>query len=471
MAARYVCPVDRYASESLMTIELAVTNNVFARDILTVAQLNQAVGQLLERSIPALWVRGEISNFTQAASGHWYFTLKDSRAAVRAVMFRGRASAVGFVPRAGDQVEIRVRVSLYEPRGDYQLQVDAMRRAGLGNLYEAFLRLKEQLNAEGLFDPARKREPVPLPRAIGVITSLHAAALRDVLSALARRAPQVPVIIYPAPVQGTDAAARLAAQVRLANARGEVDTLLLVRGGGSIEDLWSFNDEALAREIDASAITTISGVGHETDFTIADFVADVRAPTPTAAAELACVPRSELLGRVMYAAETLVRGQQRRLERAAQRLDRAAAQLVSPAQRLEHQRERLNSLSYRLASAWAGPQARRGARVNLLAQRLAHRVPDTRRGAERLAAVTRQLGQAHARLLARRRDQLAAAGAQLRALDPGNTLARGYAIARDADGRIVRDAAGLAAGQGLDLSFAQGGARVEVTQVRETRDL
>ncbi len=461
MAARYVCPVDRYASESLMTIELAVTNNVFARDILTVAQLNQAVGQLLERSIPALWVRGEVSNFTQAASGHWYFTLKDSRAAVRAVMFRGRASAVGFVPRAGDQVEIRVRVSLYEPRGDYQLQVDAMRRAGLGNLYEAFLRLKEP----------RKREPAPMPRAIGVITSLHAAALRDVLSALARRAPQVPVIIYPAPVQGADAAGRLAAQVRLANGRGEVDTLLLVRGGGSIEDLWSFNDEALAREIDASAITTISGVGHETDFTIADFVADVRAPTPTAAAELACVPRSELLGRVMYAAETLVRGQQRRLERAAQRLDRAAAQLVSPAQRLEHQRERLNSLSYRLASAWTGPQARRGARVNLLAQRLAHRVPDTRRGAERLAAVSRQLTQAHARLLARRRDQLAAAGAQLRALDPGNTLARGYAIARDADGRIVRDAAHLAAGQGLDLSFAQGGARVEVTQVRETRDL
>ncbi|CAB3852399.1 MAG: exodeoxyribonuclease VII large subunit [Achromobacter pulmonis] len=454
-----------------MTIELAVTNNVFARDILTVAQLNQAVGQLLERSIPALWVRGEISNFTQAASGHWYFTLKDSRAAVRAVMFRGRASAVGFVPRAGDQVEIRARVSLYEPRGDYQLQADAMRRAGIGNLYEAFLRLKEQLAAEGLFDPARKREPVPLPRAIGVITSLHAAALRDVLSALARRAPQVPVIIYPAPVQGADAAGRLAAQIRLANARGEVDTLLLVRGGGSIEDLWSFNDEDLARAIDASAITTISGVGHETDFTIADFVADVRAPTPTAAAELACVPRSDLLGRVMYAAETLARGQQRRLERAAQRLDRATAQLVSPAQRLEHQRERLSSLGYRLAAAWAGPQARRGARVNLLAQRLSHRAPEVRRGAERLAAATRQLGQAHARLLARRRDRLAAVSAQLRALDPGNTLARGYAIARDAEGRIVRDAATLAAGQGLDLSFAQGGARVEITQVRETRDL
>ncbi len=470
IAARYAAPVDRYASESPMTIESTVTNNVFARDILTVAQLNQAVGQLLERSIPALWVRGEISNFTAAASGHWYFTLKDSRASVRTVMFRSRASAVGFTPRAGDQVEVRARVSLYEPRGDYQLQADAMRRAGLGNLYEAFLRLKEQLAAEGLFDPSVKREPVRLPRAIGVITSLHAAALRDVLSALARRAPQVPVIIYPAPVQGADAAGRLAAQVRMANQRAEVDTLLLVRGGGSIEDLWSFNDEALAREVAGSAIPVISGVGHETDFTIVDFVADVRAPTPTAAAELACVPRSELLGRVMQAAEAMTRGQQRRLERAAQRLDRAAAQLVSPAQRLEHQRERLNSLRFRLATAWSGPQERRAARVNLLTQRLAHRAPDTGRAADRLAGAARQLGQAHARLLVQRRNRLASATAQLRALDPGNTLARGYAIARDAQGRIVRDGAALTAGQTLDLSFAQGGAEVAVTRGRDTRD-
>ena len=470
IAARPVCPVDRYAPESLMTIEFSVTNNVFARDILTVAQLNQAVGQLLERSIPAIWVRGEISNFTQAASGHWYFTIKDSRAAVRAVMFRSRASAVGFVPRAGDQVEIRARVSLYEPRGDYQLQVDAMRRAGLGNLYEAFLRLKEQLASEGLFDPARKRELAPLPRAIGVITSLHAAALRDVLSALARRAPQVPVIIYPAPVQGADAAGRLAAQVRLANQRAEVDTLLLVRGCGSIEDLWSFNDEALAREVAASAIPVVSGVGHETDFTIVDFVADLRAPTPTAAAELACTPRGELLGRVMDAARTLARGQQRRLERAAQRLDRAAGQLVSPAQRLEHQRERLNSLGFRLASAWSAPQGARSARVALLAQRLEHRKPDTRRAAERVANAARQLGQAHARLRLQARNRLAAAGAQLRALDPGNTLARGYAIARDAQGRILRDAASLQPGQALELRFARGGAQAEVTEVRPESD-
>lgn len=449
-----------------MTAQFPVRNDVFARDIMTVAQLNQAVGQLLERNIPALWVRGEISNFTQAASGHWYFTLKDSRAAVRTVMFRSRASAVGFVPRAGDQVEVRARVSLYEPRGDYQLQADAMRRAGLGNLYETFLRLKAQLAAEGLFDAAAKRQPVALPRAIGVITSPHAAALRDVLSALARRAPQVPVVLYPAPVQGADAAARLAVQLQVANARNEVDTLLLVRGGGSIEDLWSFNDEALARLVAASAIPVISGVGHETDFTIVDFVADVRAPTPTAAAELACVPRAELLGRVGQAAQRLARGQQRRLEQAAQRLDRAAAQLISPARRLAHQAERLNTLRHRLAAAWRGPQGRRAARAGLLAQRLAHCAPDTARAAERLHALARRLGQAQTRQLAASQARAAAAAAHLRALDPRHTLARGYAIVRDEHGRILRDAAVLARGQSLDVTFSHGGAQVQVLAAR-----
>jgi len=449
-----------------MTIGFSVTNDVFTRDILTVAQLNQAVGQLLERSIPAIWVRGEVSNFTQAASGHWYFTLKDSRAAVRAVMFRSRASLVGFVPRPGDQVEVRARVSLYEARGDYQLQAEGMRRAGLGNLYEAFLRLKAQLAEEGLFDAARKREPVRLPRAIGVVTSLHAAALRDVLSALARRAPQVPVIVYPAPVQGADAAPRLAAQVARANARGEVDTLLLVRGGGSIEDLWSFNDEALARAVAASEIPVISGVGHETDFTIVDFVADLRAPTPTAAAELACVPRAELLRAAMHAAQGVARAQRRRLDQAAQRLDRAAAQLVSPSQRLAHQRDRLASLAHRLAGAWRVPQGRRRARAELLAQRLAHRAPNVGRAQERLRVLAQHLLRAQARLLEQRRARLAAASAQLRAFDPQLTLARGYAIARDGDGAIVRDAALLAAGQRLQLSFARGGADVDVAQVR-----
>ncbi|WP_019939807.1 exodeoxyribonuclease VII large subunit [Bordetella sp. FB-8] len=448
-----------------MTIGFAVTDDVFTREILTVAQLNQAVGQLLEQNVPLMWVRGEVSNFTQAASGHWYFTLKDSRAAVRAVMFRSRAGAVGFVPRPGDQVEVRARVSLYEARGDFQLQAEGMRRAGLGNLYEAFLRLKAQLASEGLFDAERKREPLRLPRAIGVVTSLHAAALRDVLSALARRAPQVPVIVYPAPVQGADSAARLAAQVAVANARGEVDTLLLVRGGGSIEDLWSFNDEQLARQVAASRITVISGVGHETDFTIADFVADVRAPTPTAAAELACAPRTELLRALDHAAQALVRAQRRRLDQAMQRLDRASAQLVSPAQRLTRQGERLEALRHRLAAAWRAPQGRRAARVALAAQSLVHRAPDAVRARERVQGLAGRLIRAQARLLESRGAKLAAAGGQLRAFDPQNTLARGYAIVRGPGGAIVRAAAQLQAGQRLMLAFGQGEALADVVQV------
>lgn len=454
---------------SLMTIGFAVTDDAFTREILSVAQLNQAVGQLLERSVPALWVRGEVSNFTQAASGHWYFTLKDSRAAVRTVMFRGRAQSVGFVPRPGDQVEVRARVSLYEPRGDYQLQADAMRRAGVGNLYETFLRLKEKLAGEGLFDAEVKRTPLRLPRAIGVITSLHAAALRDVLSALARRAPQVPVVIYPAPVQGADSAPRLTAQLQRANARAEVDTLLLVRGGGSIEDLWSFNDEDLARAIASSAIPVICGVGHETDFTIADFVADLRAPTPTAAAELACVPREDLLGATRHAAQRLMRAQERRLDQAAQRLDRAAAQLISPAQRLAHQRERLNTLRHRLAAAGQRPAQQRQSRLQVLMQRLARRVPDTARAGERLERVVARLARTQRQGIDGAERRLAAVAAHLRALDPDNTLQRGYAIVRDAQGAILTDAAAMRAGDRVRIDLARGRAEADVVSAEPDR--
>jgi len=449
-----------------MTVGLAFTNDDFSGEILTVGQLNQAVGRLLERSIGALRVRGEVSNFTQAASGHWYFTLKDNRAAVRAVMFRSRAQATGFVPRAGDRVELRARVSLYEPRGDYQLQVEAMRRAGLGDLYEAFLRLKEKLAAQGLFDDARKRALAPLPRGVGVVTSLAAAALRDVLSALARRAPHVPVVVYPAPVQGADAASRLAAALEAANRRAEVDVLLLVRGGGSIEDLWSFNDEGLARAVAASRIPVVSGVGHETDFTIADFVADLRAPTPTAAAELACLPREHWLARVRQAARSLARSQARGQERAAQRVDRAAARLVSPAQRLAHRRDRLEALRLRLGAAWREPQARRTGRLELAIFGLAHRGPDLDRLGRRLGEAQRRLPAVLPRRLAAARLALQAAAGRMRALDPRHTLARGYAIVRDARGGIVHDAKALAPGQRLALEFGRGAAEAVVDAVR-----
>jgi len=253
-----------------------------APPVLTVSALNQAVARLLERSFPLTWIAGEISNFTRAASGHWYFTLKDDGAQVRAVMFRGRAQYAGFTPREGDKVEVRALVTLYGARGDYQINVEAIRRAGVGALYEAFQRLKEKLAAQGLFDPERKRAIPMFARTVGIVTSPQAAALRDILIALKRRAPHVAIILYPTPVQGQQAPEKIALAIRTASARAECDVLLVCRGGGSIEDLWSFNDEGVAHAIADCSMPVISGVGHETDFTIADFAADLRAATPTA---------------------------------------------------------------------------------------------------------------------------------------------------------------------------------------------
>jgi exodeoxyribonuclease VII large subunit len=428
-----------------MTLEFPVTDDGFSRDILTISQLNQAVGRLLEQSVPALWVRGEVSNFTQAASGHWYFSLKDRQAAVRAVMFRGRAAAAGFTPKPGDQVEARARVSLYEARGDFQLQVESLRRAGLGGLYEAFLRLKEKLAAEGLFDPARKRAPARLPRAIGVITALRAAAWRDVLSALARRAPRTPIVVYPAPVQGADAASKLAAQVAAANRRAEVDTLLLVRGGGSIEDLYSFNDEQLARAIAQSAIPVISGVGHETDFTIADFVADVRAPTPTAAAELACAPREQWLAGLDALHQRAARALRQRLDAEGQRIDWLTGRLGRPSSALAAERARLQREAQRLRHAAALRLERERARL----ARLADRLP---------AALTRQRESAHERL--RRAED------RLTALDPRRVLERGYAWLQDPAGHPLTRAAQARPGQAVAATLADGQLDMTVQRAR-----
>src|SRR6195256_3585607 len=263
--------------------------------VLTVSELLRSVRDTLERRFPLLWVRGELSNLSHAPSGHWYFTLKDGGAQVDCVMFRSRAAALGWEPREGMQVEARALVTLYEPRGRFQLTVEGLRRGGVGPLFERFLRLKEKLEREGLFEAGLKRELPAHPRAMGVLTPRAAAALRDVLTTLARRNPAIPVIVYPIPVQGAGAAERIAAMLATANARDECDVLLLVRGGGSIEDLWSFNEEQVARALRASRIPVVVGVGHESDFTIADFAADRRAPTPTAAAELATPARLELL--------------------------------------------------------------------------------------------------------------------------------------------------------------------------------
>lgn len=430
--------------------------------VMTVSQLNSRVGRLLEASFSRIWLRGEISNFTEAASGHWYFSIKDERAAVRAVMFRGRAQAVGFTPRVGERCEFRVTVTLYEPRGDYQVQVDSMRRAGLGDLHEAFLRLKQKLESEGLFDPARKRVIAAHPRRIGVVTSLAAAALRDVLTALARRAPHVGVIVYPAPVQGADAPPALIQALQTAGRRMEVDTLLLVRGGGSLEDLWAFNDEALARAIAASPIPVISGVGHETDFSIADFVADLRAPTPTAAAELSCPPRIECLRAVTVAFEALTHRQRRLIERASLRLDRARAGLVSPRRRLEQQSERLAALTARMNKAMALKLERGAGRQALAISRLQRCLPSTMEHRRSLQRLCQALERAMELELYGLQRQLATHIKTLEALAPARVLERGYSITRDSGGNIVKNGLDLKVDETLQIEFGRGSAQAKV---------
>ena len=449
-----------------MTPKSLVKNQANERAVLSVSQLNKAVGELLSESFVSIWVRGELSNFTQAASGHWYFTLKDDAAAVRGVMFRPRALAVGFLPASGDAVEVRARVTIYEPRGDYQLQIDQMRRAGTGNLFEAFLTLKSKLQSEGLFDPAGKRPIKEHPKAIGVVTSLGAAALRDVLTALARRAPHVPIIIYPAPVQGAGAALQLRQALAKANARQEVDTILLVRGGGSIEDLWSFNDESLARDVASSLIPVICGVGHETDFTIADFAADLRAPTPTAAAELACLPRQDLLNQLSQTVSSLRYAWWRQFERKVQQADRASANLVHPGERLARQGERLGHLEMRLRMTLRQHLERRVSKLAQIIGKLSRHQPDITISKLTLRQQLVRLKQRMSQRLDSDHSRMTLAIRQLQALSPENTLARGYAIVMTVDGKVVRSSEDLTVGQQIELRLGKGGAQARVDRLK-----
>ncbi len=323
-----------------------------SREILSVGDLNRAIASSLEERFDAVWVSGEISNFKAYDSGHWYFSLKDEEGQIRCVMFRGRNGQVGFMPQSGDLVEVAANVGFYVPRGDIQLTVQSMRRAGMGGLYEAFLKLKAKLAKEGLFDVENKH-PIPThPRSIGIITSPQAAALKDVLSTLARRAPHIPIVIYPTLVQGPDAPAGIISALKAAEKDNAVDVILLVRGGGSIEDLWAFNDERLAYAIAASPIPIVSGVGHETDVTIADFVADLRAPTPTGAAELAAPRREQMLQELDAIMQALLQRVGQRVEREAQTLDQLALRLSHALPNPDRMREQISSWEKRLNQAW-----------------------------------------------------------------------------------------------------------------------
>ena len=324
-----------------------------SREILSVGDLNRAIAQSLEDRFDTVWVSGEISNFKAYDSGHWYFSLKDEEGQIRCVMFRGRNGQVGFIPQSGDLVEVSASLGMYVPRGDIQLTIQTLRRAGMGGLYEAFLKLKAKLAKEGLFDEDRKRAIPTHPRSIGIITSPQAAALKDVLSTLARRAPHIPIVIYPTLVQGSDAPAGIIAALKVAAKEQAVDVILLVRGGGSIEDLWAFNDEQLAYAIASSPIPVVSGVGHETDFTIADFVSDLRAPTPTGAAELAAPRRDQMLQELDAIMQALLQRINQRVEREAQTLDQLALRLSHALPNPERMREQIVSWQQRLNQAWS----------------------------------------------------------------------------------------------------------------------
>jgi exodeoxyribonuclease VII large subunit len=435
--------------------------------VVPVSALNRAIGTMLERSFPLVWVAGEVSNFTRAASGHWYFSIKDAQAQMRCVMFRGRAQYAEFMPKEGDRIEVRALVTMYEPRGELQLNVEAVRRTGQGRLYEAFLRLKAQLEAEGLFAAERKRALPSHPRAIGIVTSLQAAALRDVLTTLLRRAPHIPVIVYPAPVQGVGASAKLAAMVDAASARREVDVLIVCRGGGSIEDLWAFNEEVLARAIAESAVPVVSGVGHETDFTIADFAADMRAPTPTGAAELVSPQRVLLLRELDHRHAALARGFGRMMERRAQQLDWLARRLVSPAERLARQRMHLQQLSARLSSAGARPVRDARARFSLLQMRWQRWRPDLAAHQAKLDNLTQRLDAALLRQHERQAARISTLVARLEVLSPQRTLERGYAAVLDAQtGRAVRAPSSLKPGRRLTVHLAEGTADVALADVQ-----
>jgi len=440
-----------------------------AREVWTPTRLNREARMLLERGLPALWVEGEISNLSRPSSGHWYFSLKDANAQLRCAMFRQRNLTTRFVPKDGMHVVARGRVSLYEPRGDYQFIVEGLEEAGEGALKRQFELLKAKLAAAGLFAPEHKKPLPRLPRRIGVVTSPTGAAIRDILHILKRRFPAIPVLIYPVPVQGAGAGEQIAEAIRLADARAECDVLIVARGGGSLEDLWAFNEEVVARAIYDCTLPVVSGVGHEVDFTIADFVADVRAPTPSGAAELVVPDRDEWLRSFVVYQRRLVTQLGRTMTdsreaalRLAKRLDR-----VHPGVRLRQHAQRVDELEQRLVRALKQLAGERRALAQDLAARLRQASPALRLAAlrGRLAALEVRIeGQVRSKL-ARWSASLAAAARTLNAVSPLATLDRGYAIVMTEQGQVVMNAEALRPGDRVTARVARGQAIAVVERV------
>ena len=436
------------------------------RDVYSVSRLNREVKMLLERGFGTLWLEAEISNLTRPSSGHWYLSLKDAGAQVRCCMFRQRNMLCKFAAKDGQKVLVRARIGLYEPRGEFQLVIEHMEDAGLGALQRQFDELAAKLSAEGLFAPERKRPLPALPKRIGVITSPSGAAVRDILHVLARRFAAIPVLIYPVAVQGASAAAEVCAAIAAAARRAECDVLILARGGGSLEDLWAFNQEAVARAIAASSIPVITGIGHEIDFTIADFAADMRAPTPSAAAEVVVPDAEEWLVSLRRSGarlqRALLRSMQARGELLRWLIGRAAQ--VSPVARLAHQSQRLDELEHRLTRSLRRLLSERRSALSELRGALWQASPIARvQGATaHYASLLTRLRTAALDTLRRSRERLVPLVRTLNAVSPLATLQRGYAIVLTAEGRILRDAADAAPGSIVEARLAHGTLRAKV---------
>lgn len=425
---------------------------------LTVSQLNRRARQLLETHLPLVWVEGEISNFSRPGSGHWYLTLKDEQAQVRCAMFRNRNNLIQFRPENGTHVLVRCRVSLYEGRGDFQLIIEHMEEAGYGALQRQFDELKLRLSKEGLFLDAHKQPLPSLPRQIGVITSPTGAAIRDILSVLKRRFPAIPVTVYPSIVQGANAAAQLADTIALANEDARCDVLIVGRGGGSLEDLWAFNEEVLVRAIYASNIPIISAVGHEVDVTIADFTADYRAPTPSAAAEVISPDRDEFLATFLGFEQLLLETVQRRLQSSSQRVDNLRRQLRHPGERLRHWRQQLQNLQLRLKQSTVANLTQQQTRLQNLRGKLNQVHPSQQfdQFNLQLEALHQRLHRGMEKVMEQKNDRWKNSAQLLHTVSPLNTLQRGYAIVMDRQQHILRHTLDAAAGDQISAKLIDG---------------
>jgi exodeoxyribonuclease VII large subunit len=455
----------------VLNMAVSFMSELFAPAALSVSELNACARQLLEQNLVGLWIAGEVSNLTRAASGHYYFSLKDARAQVRCVLFKGVAQQLSQPLQEGDDLEVSGKISIYEARGEFQITINAVRHKGLGQLYEAYERLKQQLTAEGLFSAERKRQLPTHPKVVGVVTSLAAAALRDVVTTLRRRHSGIRVIIYPTAVQGAGSEKQIASAIASANEHAQAEILIVCRGGGSIEDLWSYNEEVVVRAVANSAIPTVSGVGHETDFTLTDFAADIRAPTPTAAAELVSPDMAQLRHNVAQWQTRIHHLLQQRYYDASQRLDWLTRQLKHPQQKWQLQQQQLTDLQRQLQLNMQ--RQLRQQQQNLLQQQrsLNNLRPQTTHAQQALTYRKQQLQQYGHNILLHAQQRLQQQASILEAVSPLQILARGYSVVTNQRGQIISDSSKLKTGQYLNIRFATGERSVQVAPPQVQSDL